>query len=188
MIILASTSPRRIELIKQLTDCAIIVQPEAVELSFAQTPFSLAVENARIKALSVQFSKGQIVLGADTVVALSGQVLGKPDGAEHARQMLKGLSGNTHTVITGVCAVSQMGVFSGYEQSQVTFNNLNEDDICKYIDSGLYIGKAGGYGLQDGFGLVKGVDGARDNVIGLPLRLCKELITAAGGGKYLKGL
>ena len=82
--------------------------------------------------------------------------------------MLKKLSGKTHTVVTGYCIISKDSKIIGNDQTKVTFNNLSDELIDEYISSGLYKGKAGSYGIQDGFPLVERYEGSLSNVIGLP--------------------
>lgn len=109
-----------------------------------------------------------LVLGADTVVFLDGEILGKPKNEEEAKNMLKKLSGKTHTVVTGFALINKGQKIVGHDKTLVTFNDLSDALISEYVDSGLYRGKAGSYGIQDGFPLVKRYVGSLNNVIGLP--------------------
>ncbi|MBE7090052.1 MAG: Maf-like protein, partial [Clostridiales bacterium] len=108
-------------------------------------------------------------IGADTVVFESGEILGKPKSQEEAKKMLKRLSGRTHSVVTGYAVITKDEIISGSVTTEVTFNNLSDELISKYIESGLYKGKAGSYGIQDPFPLVKSYKGSLTNVIGLPI-------------------
>ena len=116
------------------------------------------------------------MLGADTVVALDGEIFGKPDSEADAERMLRLFSGKTHTVITGYALITDGMRETGEVESEVTFNELTDEVISAYLKSGLYKGKAGAYGIQDGFGLVKKCDGYRDNVIGLPIEALSDTI------------
>ena len=109
------------------------------------------------------------VIGADTVVFEGGEILGKPKNEEEGVKMLKRLSGRTHSVVTGYAVITKDKIISGSVVTEVTFNNLSDELISEYIKSGLYKGKAGSYGIQDPFPLVKSYKGSLTNVIGLPI-------------------
>ena len=109
------------------------------------------------------------MLGADTVVAFEGKIYGKPVSEEEAGSMLKAFSGKTHAVFTAYVLIRDGMRMSGVVETKVTFNDLSDDLISEYLKSGLYKGKAGAYGIQDGFPLVKSYDGDYDNVMGLPI-------------------
>lgn len=115
-----------------------------------------------------------IVIGSDTTVVLHGQILNKPDDAEHARSMLRTLSGETHTVHTGLALVHSADKFRvTSRQTQVTFRDLSEEEIDAYVEGGSPMDKAGGYGIQDDFGavFVSKVEGCYYTIVGLPLEL-----------------
>ena len=112
--------------------------------------------------------KDILVIGADTVVFNEGVILNKPKDDLEATNMLKFLSGKTHCVITGYCAINKDKMEYGYDQTFVTFNNLSDYTISEYVKSGLYKGKSGSYGIQDPYPLVKEYKGSINNVIGLP--------------------
>ena len=176
--ILASASPRRRDILKSAGYNFEIIASDKEQSSIkGVSPEKLAVRNACLKAEDV-FSriedKNSVVLGADTVVALSGEIFGKPKDENDARRILKYLSGKTHQVITGYCLISGDMRESGSVVTEVAFNELDEGRIDAYIKSGLYQGKAGAYGIQDGFGLIKGFNGYYDNVVGLPLESIEE--------------
>ncbi len=185
-LILASKSPRRKELLTAYNYKFEVVESEYLEQNFSLNPTLTATTFARGKAESVynnlEFKGDKVVLGADTVVFHEGQILGKANSKESARKMLKSLSGREHVVITGYAIVSKIGVEVGYCESKVLFNDLSEQLIEDYLNSGLYIGKAGSYGIQDGYPLVKECVGSYNNVIGLPIEIIKEKLD-----RHLKG-
>lgn len=173
-LILASNSPRRSELLKNYGFNFEIVASDYEETQLNSDPVLTAKTFAKGKAQSVfdkLSDKSFVVLGADTVVYYDGKILGKPSSREQAYDMLKLLSGKTHQVITGYCLVDCERCLLKSEKSLVTFNELTAEQIYKYLDSGLYNGKAGSYGIQDGFNLVKSCKGSVNNVIGLPVEI-----------------
>lgn len=186
-LILASNSPRRKELLTQNGIKFSVIKSDYEERNFTDDPIETAVEFARGKANSVYNSllkkDDKIVLGADTVVYHNGKILGKAKDKEQAINMLKSLSGKTHLVITGYAFVGKNVTETGFAQSEVTFNLLSDDLIIKYVNSGLYEGKAGSYGIQDGYGLVEKYTGSLDNVIGLPTEIVVPLINKILEGK-----
>lgn len=117
------------------------------------------------------------VIGADTVVALGDEIMGKPKTEQDAFDMLKKLSGKTHTVLTGVCVISPDKQINFYEKTEVEFYPLGDDEIKQYIASGEPMDKAGAYGIQEkGAMFVKSINGDFYNVVGLPIaRLAREL-------------
>ena len=142
------------------------------EKDVALSPIETAVNNALGKATATFNSlrdKDAVVLGADTVVYFNDCILGKPKDSEDAAKMLKTLSGNTHTVVTGYAIITQNGALSGFSESKVTFNTLTKEQIDQYVKSGKPLDKAGAYGIQDGYNLVKTFEGSLNNVIGLPI-------------------
>ena len=178
--ILASASPRRKELfgevIKKQFDIIVATGEEKAEGELS--PEALVMRLAKQKAEEVAClpqAEGKGVLGADTVVALNGEILGKPKDEEDAFRMLKALSGNTHEVYTGVCIVytkkgkREMKNFSVC--TKVTFYPLSDKQIKAYIATGSPMDKAGAYGIQDG-GLVEKIEGSFSNVVGLPVEEC----------------
>lgn len=136
---------------------------------------------AKARAVATSIPEG-VVLGADTVVTIDGDVLGKPADAGDARAMLERLRGRTHDVLTGVAVVrAGGGAWTGAEITQVTMARYPERLIADYVASGAPMDKAGGYAIQELDGaLVDAVVGSYTNVIGLPLRLTARLLKAAG--------
>lgn len=177
--ILASNSPRRKEILTSAGFSFKVVTAEFEEKAFSTDPTLTAKTFALGKATAV-FEKikneNVLVLGADTVVFFDGEILGKPKDESCAREMLKRLSGKTHTVVTGYALLSNGGVICDSVATQVTFNKLSDELIESYLASGLYKGKAGSYGIQDNFPLVKEYDGSLTNVIGLPIEVISPII------------
>lgn len=143
-----------------------------------ELPLPLATRLARAKASSVP---GQLVLGADTIVVIGGEVLGKPVDEADALRMLQLLQGRTHEVVTAVALKAGDQLHEAVDVTRVKFRPLSERFIRDYIATGEPMDKAGAYGIQ-GFGavLVDKVDGDFYNVMGLPIRLVLELLRRAG--------
>ncbi|MBE6719358.1 MAG: septum formation inhibitor Maf [Ruminococcaceae bacterium] len=177
MIILASQSPRRRELLKYITnDFEVRVSDVDETLPDGISPSEAVVYLSGIKAQP--FAKeNATVIGADTVVAIDGKILGKPENADAARDMLKELSGKTHSVFTGVTVIKDGKTHSFYEETRVTFHTLTDKEIDDYILTGEPLDKAGAYGIQ-GFGslLVEGICGDYFNVVGLPVSRLNRLL------------
>ena len=171
-VVLASGSPRRAELLKQMgVNFRIVVSQ--VEEGEAHTPSHLWVQElAKAKALAVAAQGGGIVLGADTIVVCQNQVLGKPRNTEEAKTMLTFLAGRVHEVMTGVCVVDNYRnkIYQDCEVTKVYFRKLSAREINAYVASGEPMDKAGAYGIQ-GLGalLAAGIEGCYFNVVGLPL-------------------
>lgn len=177
MIILASQSPRRQELLKLITsDFEIKVSNVDETLPDKITPKEAVMYLSKIKA--EPFADGDdIVIGADTVVALDGKILGKPKSKENAREMLRFLSSRTHSVFTGVTLASDKKTKTFAVETKVKFFELTNEEIDAYIKTKEPFDKAGAYGIQ-GYGslLVEKIDGDYFNVVGLPVStLAREL-------------
>ncbi|MBM4152528.1 MAG: septum formation inhibitor Maf [Kiritimatiellaceae bacterium] len=170
-LILASTSPRRAELLKCAGISFEIIPPQADEKPLrGESPIEYAVRTAREKAQSLPVQPGRVVLGADTVVTLNGQILGKPADVRDAHAMLRMLSGQQHDVITGVCLHSADKTVCFHTSTAVQFRPISDAEIIAYIASGDPMDKAGAYAIQNGAaGMVKRIDGSYSNVVGLPL-------------------
>lgn len=170
-LILASTSPRRAELLKSAGLAFTVSHPDADEkLHVGETPVEYAVRTAREKAESLPAPPGTIILGADTVVAAEGQILGKPADADDAAAMLRLLSGKMHEVITGVCLRSAKKTVCLHVTTAVLFRDLSDEEISAYVATGDPLDKAGAYAIQNGAaGMVRRIDGSYSNVVGLPL-------------------
>ena len=170
MLILASESPRRKELIKKITSDFIVVPSNVDESLLHITPHDLPAELSKLKAYSV-FSKypNDEVLACDTVVILDGELMGKPKTKKEAFDMLSKLSDKKHVVISGYTYISKDKEITRTVRTYVYFNKLSPELINKYIESGSPMDKAGAYGIQDReFDLVNHIEGSFDNVIGLP--------------------
>lgn len=182
-IILASSSPRRKELLKKIIPVFSVVASGAEENSLPKTnPKKFAQEAALLKCrmVSEKFPDA-LVIGADTIVVFKDKILGKPGSHQEAYESLKLLSGKTHQVITGLALIKgdEDRVVSGFDVTNVTFKKLNDELIDKYLSKGTFFDKAGAYAIQDvGDKFVKEVDGDYHNVVGLPLKLLAKL--AAG--------
>ncbi len=177
MIILASKSPRRQELLKLITTDFVIKTADVDEtLPQGISPADAVLYLSAIKARPFA-AKGDIVIGADTVVALGNEILGKPKSREDAVRMLSALSGREHSVFTGVTLISGEKEQSFYVESRVKFFDLTEKEIADYAATGECDDKAGAYGIQGkGSLLVEKIDGDYFNIVGLPIaRLYREL-------------
>ena len=146
---------------------------KAQNLSAAETVTLFAREKAR--EVFSRFPHAA-VLGADTVVYFEGEILGKPKNPTHAIQMLKKLSGKTHSVFTGVCLIGDGFEEQFLAESHVTFYDLDGKMIEEYVASGKPLDKAGAYGIQDGFPIVCGYEGSYSNIVGLPVEETRAIL------------
>ena len=184
-LILASASPRRVELLKKLDLDFISIRPGVKEEFFSdETARSAAERLARQKADSVEIDDDSLVIAADTIVECAGQILGKPEDDAQAHAMLNLLSGNSHEVITAVCLKKYRNIYD--VQSEITsvyFRNLSQTEIWGYIATGEPFDKAGGYGIQGkGSILVNRIEGCYFNVVGLPLSRLYDMLKKQGIG------
>lgn len=195
MIILASQSPRRRDLLNQIgvsftVDVAAIDEPAVLD-ALLPLPDSLKSQwpEIAVKALAEEKAAAVLarhpedwVLGADTVVALDGEIIGKPHSPEEAEEMLLKLAGREHTVYTGVCLTSAQGRKTFVDSAQVTFypaDHFYKDFITEYIASGSPLDKAGAYGIQDGgVTLIRQITGDYTTVMGLPAPRVRRLLAA----------
>jgi len=177
-VILASQSPRRIELLKTVIKNFRIVPSKIDEVCDTDlSPEENAILLGRKKATSVaKLHPHHLVIGADTLVVLENKIIGKPTDAENARQILRQLSGQEHKVITGV-AVVHSKIFSAVSISHVRIKALTRNEINSYVESGEPMDKAGAYAIQgEGSFLVESYSGSYSNIIGLPMDLLKDLL------------
>ena len=185
-LILASGSPRRRELMEMLCPENLVIVPAVGEEAAdpALPPDELVKALSRNKAAEVHArcaAPGDAVIGADTVVALDGAILGKPRDADDARRMLRALSGRTHTVWTGVTVLRGGDCLCHAERTDVRFRALTDDEIDRYIATGEPMDKAGAYGAQGYASLfVEHLDGDFFNVMGLPLCALGKLLKQLG--------
>jgi len=182
-IVLASSSPRRKDLLKSLGIDFIVKSSDIDEtfdnnLSIIDNVNKLALDKA--KEVSKNFSNDYIIIGADTIVIINNQVLGKPKDIEEAKYMLDLLSGNKHEVITSIALVptnKDLKETVSYCKNNVYFKNLSKQEINNYVNTGESMDKAGSYALQ-GIGslFIDRIEGCYTNVIGLSLPLLHEML------------
>ena len=179
-IILASASPRRKEIL-ELADLEFDVMPsDAQEITTKTAPNEVVMELASIKAKDIykKSEKQSMIVGADTVVAYQGQILGKPTDEADAKRMLTMLSGQTHEVYTGVCVIEDGKTKTFYEETKVTFYEISDEQIDYYIKTGEPMDKAGSYGIQGKAAVfIKGIEGDYYNVEGFPIARFLQEIT-----------
>ena len=182
MLILASASPRRAELLRNAGIPFIVDRAHVPEQPLAgEMPIDYAQRLAHDKAIAV-FARheSEAVLGADTVVVVDEHLLEKPADANDAARMLRLLSGRTHQVITGICVVASGFERTEAEITQVTFSELTDEDIAEYVRSGEPMDKAGAYGIQGmASRWVTRVEGCYFNVVGLPVARVYRLLRKA---------
>ena len=172
-IVLASRSPRRIELLARLG-----IEPEVVPADIDETPFvnedpiAYVERLARAKAIAVhERTHANVILAADTTVDINGEILGQPVDEHDMRRMLRLLSARTHRVHTGVAVLSPHGLSSQVVTTLVTFHPVTDETLEWYIATGEPQGKAGSYAIQGlGGTLVERIRGSMSNVVGLPLK------------------
>ena len=170
MIILASKSPRRIEMLKNLGMDFKVLVSNADESHDDCNPAELVSLLSRRKAEAVECEEGDIVLSADTVVSYNGVILEKPESKDDAVRMLKMLSGNCHQVYTGFTLKSKDKTVVDFSVTNVRFRKLSDYEIESYVNTGTPMDKAGSYGIQDlGCMLVEEIEGDYNTVVGLPL-------------------
>lgn len=179
-IILASASPRRKEIL-ELADLEFDVMPsDAQEITTKTAPNEVVMELASLKAKDIykKSEKQSMIVGADTVVAYQGQILGKPTDKADAKRMLTMLSGQTHEVYTGVCVIEDGKTKTFYEETKVTFYEISDEQIDHYIKTGEPMDKAGSYGIQGKAAVfIKGIEGDYYNVVGFPIARFLQEIT-----------
>ena len=183
-IVLASNSPRRKELLQRMGVNFKVRTLFGIDESY---PDSLRGEDIvcyisrnKAKAYQSSMAPNELLITADTIVYVDGEVMGKPKNAEQAKEMLHKLSGNTHQVITGVTIVTAKRTENFGVTSQVKFTNITDDEINFYVDNYLPFDKAGAYGIQEWIGIVavEEIKGSYFNVVGLPVqRLYQKLKT-----------
>lgn len=173
--ILASQSPRRQEILNEAGVKHRVIPSDADEnITIPLPPEKYVMELALLKGAAVAKSatKNDIVISADTVVVLDGEIMGKPKDFDDAKNMLMKLSGRWHSVLTGYCAINGANGAASvkYEETKVKFREITEKEALRYIRSGECMDKAGSYGIQGkGRLLVERIDGDYFNVVGLPI-------------------
>lgn len=171
-LVLASASPRRRDLLNRLGLTFTVSPSDADETwpeDLATGPATEAIALRKARAVPAPEA---LVLAADTVVVLDGEILGKPANRDHAAATLRRLSGRTHEVVTGLALAAGRREATAHETTRVTFAALSDAEIAAYVATGSPLDKAGSYGIQDDLGalLVERIDGDYSNVVGLPLR------------------
>jgi len=187
-LILASASPRRVEILK-LMGIRFIVCPAEVDENLEGSPEDVVRTLAVMKAQKVsRENPNRFVLAADTLVHCNGKTLGKPKDKADASRMLHMLSDNCNNVFTGVCLIREDGaVLSSVVKTNVRFCALTDEDIEHYIISGEPMDKAGAYAIQGMGGMfIKSIEGSMSNVIGLPMHTVREMLTSNGFKLYDK--
>lgn len=181
-LVLASASPRRALILRSLGLSFRVVVSDVEEVVLPGERADRTVERlAGEKAAAVALREALPVLGADTVVALGDEILGKPRSPEEAAVMLRSLAGREHDVLTGLCLMKGGRAFYGVERTAVRFAPMTEAEIARYVATGESMDKAGAYHI-DGRGalFVESVSGSPSNVAGLPVRLLYSLAQRAG--------
>ncbi len=181
-ILLASQSPRRSEILNYLSLPYRVVPADLDESLFlSRHPGETVVQTALAKAQKIySMHPDSLVIAADTGVVAEEVLLGKPTDRAEAQRMLRILSGNRHSVLTGVAVVHPSFRISFWEESLVYFGHLSENDIAAYIETGSPFDKAGAYGIQEAFGarFIRRIEGDFFNVMGLPLHALLERLTS----------
>ncbi|MEP5633912.1 MAG: nucleoside triphosphate pyrophosphatase [Tateyamaria sp.] len=181
--ILGSGSPRRLELLAQLGIVPDVVRPPDIDEdpSGAELPRPYCARMAREKVAAVDADADDVVLCADTTVALGRRILGKPADADEARAFLKLMSGRRHRVVTAVAVRKGAQVWQKDVVSIVRMKNLSEPEISGYLATEDWRGKAGGYGIQGpASALIPWISGSFTGIVGLPLAETAGLLQAAG--------
>lgn len=183
-VVLASSSPRRIDLLAAVGIAADVVPSDVDETSLpGESPHDYVLRVAMDKAhAAASRTDGAVILAADTSVVIDERILGKPTDTADATAMLRSLSGRTHRVLTAVVVIDSSGIeHTTLNSTTVTLAALTDEEIEWYVNTGEPFGKAGAYAIQ-GMGefMVESIEGAPSTVIGLPLRATIELLNAAG--------
>ena len=182
-LILGSGSPRRRDLLAQIGVVADDVRPPDIDETpgKAELPRPYCVRMAREKALAVEAGTDDIVLSADTTVALGRRILGKPGDAGEAEAFLRKMSGRRHKVVTAVAVRRGDRIWERDVVSDVKMKRLDDDEIAFYLGTGDWQGKAGGYGIQGPAGaFIPWIQGSFTAIVGLPLKETAGLLLAAG--------
>lgn len=185
-IILASTSPRRKEILSK-TDLVFEIQPGLYEedMTLNMDPISLAKHLSYHKAKSITDTHTDaLIIGADTFITYEGKLLGKPHTPEKATEMLRTLSGKIHSVLTGLAVIrtSDGKVYSDVDESKIYFKDLSEDTIKKYVATGEPLDKAGAYAIQGlASEFIEKIEGDFFSVMGLPLQKLVQVLATEFG-------
>jgi septum formation protein len=189
-LLLASISPQRREILRQLDIPFAAVEPlykeTPAKVQKGSDPLSVVLSHSRGKARSVlDLADDRPVLGVDTEVVIDGELLGKPADAAEAEAMLERLSGHTHEVISGLCLATPAWEEVHHDVTEVTFRTLTARDLAHYVGSREWENRAGGYAIQGlGASLVERLEGDYLNVVGLPAALLVRLLAQRFAGIY----
>ena len=181
-LVLGSASPRRLELLAQIGVVPDAVRPADIDETpqKAELPLTYARRLAAAKARAITLEKDEVVLSADTVVAVGRRILGKPENAAQAIEFLNLLSGRRHRVITAVAVRSGDRLLEKQVTTSVKFKHLSDAEISAYIRSDEWQGKAGAYAIQGiAAAFIPWISGSYSNVVGLPLAQTAGLLTGA---------
>ena len=177
-IILASKSPRRSELLRQMGVEFEILPSNLPEVITKENPEEIVMELSlqKAKEVALQYTDA-LVIGADTIVVNNGKIMGKPQNEEDACYMLEQLSGHTHYVLTGVTLIQKEKEVTFFERTEVTVSKLSKEEILDYVATKDCMDKAGSYGIQGEFAkFITGIKGDYNNVVGFPIaRTYQEL-------------
>ena len=177
MFILASSSPRRKQLLKEITPQFTVISPNIDESLLKLEPSKLSYEEAKTKAYAIASKyPNDEVLSCDTIVILDGKALGKPKNKDDAFNMLKNQSGKKQVVISSYTYIGQGKEISRSVKTYVYFNKLSDQQIKEYIEKFNPLDKAGAYGIQDDYPLINRIEGSFKNVMGLPVEDIKTHI------------
>ena len=182
-LVLGSGSPRRLELLAQLGLTPADIRPPNIDedVRKGELPRDYVKRIAAEKAAAVRATADEVVLCADTTVALGRRIMGKPAHAEEAAAFLRAMSGRRHKVITALAVKRGERLWTKDVQSTVAMKRLSEAEIASYIASGDWQGKAGGYAIQGPAGaFIPWINGSYTGIVGLPLTETAGLLTAAG--------
>lgn len=183
-LILASRSPRRKMFLEQLGVQYSTRFAKVEELKFenpVETCIYNAIQKVKWVATHTKLDNSSLIIGFDTLVFLTGSILGKPENREESKEMLRALGGKWHEVYTGVALWNNGEITSDYERTQVKFHPLSESQLDFYVNSGETLDKAGSYGIQDkNISFVDRIEGSFTNVVGFPLNLTRRLLKEAG--------
>lgn len=172
-VILASNSPRRREILGKFIDFEAVTAEVKEDNDFYKSPETLVMALAFEKANSVAAKhEDAIVIGADTIVEIEGEILGKPKSREGAKRMMEKLRGKSHKVITGfsIIDLSSDKKYMDYEVTEVVFKDLSDEEIEAYLNKAEYMDKAGAYGIQEEAALfVEKIEGDYLNIVGFPI-------------------
>ena len=176
-IILASSSPRRRQLLGEIFENFEVLPQSVEEKSPLSRGYAVCQYLAKIKLGKLPtLCPDALIISADTIVYLNGKIYGKPKDRQEAKRFLDELSGKWHFVYTGVAIYYEGEILTFYDKSEVKFRTLVEEDKWKYIDTGSPMDKAGGYGIQDKEVVEKYV-GSYSNIVGLPMEKLKEQLS-----------